>query len=310
MNKWILYILVLSVITGAVADDDFIDEAEEGTGFADQSMVSGLDLKQVQSAWNDSKADANIKRYNYSPKNTYKISLREIMDTTLILPEGEEIDGYAIGDSSMFFFITHSQKPLLEKRKNIGIIRPKNPGVDTNLTVFGSSGNIYSFYLRTDSIKSENLPHLIVYIDNHEFTERYKAEQETLSLLASTQKIEELNAIESADSNDDVEQIDYLNELPPIEPTKINRSYEIVSDRNSLAPLEIFDDGVAFTYFKFGDNDLTTLEEAPALYRVMDGFDVPVNFEVKDGHYIAKMIHPAWTLRAGEKHLCIRKKGG
>lgn len=286
----------------------FTDANENPGTEADQLMDSGLDLRAIQPAFNESLATDNIARYNYDDSLTYKLRLRQNMNTTIVLPEGEKIIAYSLGDNQFFTFnywlnLSETEsKPII--RKNIAIIVPKNPGVDTNLTLFGESGLIYSFYLRTDSFNSEHLPHLVAYIDN--------PDMKSLMLASLNDELsKKSNDLPTIDKDEETAEIksDFLRELPPIDPTKINRDYEVVSRKNSLAPSEIFDDGNGFTYFKFGDGNLDKIEQAPALYRVVDGYDVPVNWELVNGYYVAKTVSKGWTLRAGKKHLCIREKG-
>lgn len=285
-----------------------MDAADIDATNTDSRMVSGLDLRQTQAAFNDSKADGNVVSYVYGQNLTYKISLRETMTTTVVLPPGEETTGHILGDTTQFTYRSYlterGSQSGLTLPPNIIILEPVNPGVDTNLTVFGKSGNIYSFYLRTDSIKSSNLPHLVAYILDKDLTAR-------VNLAAGINGTKEPESEEDASTPVTPELVpdedaDYLRELPPVDPVLINRNYKVIGGDKSLEPLEVFDDGIGFTYFKYGKNfDKTAV---PALYQVVDGYDVPVNTQIRDGHIVAKLLYPSWTLRLGKKHLCIRKE--
>ena len=312
--KKILLVIVLIWPPLSLAEDDFIDASADDIGVADMGMVSGLDLRHVQRAFDDSKASANVVMFNYVRTDTYKVLLREAMITTLILPEGEEIRGHLLGDENFFSFSSRKMEEVKGLKsalpQNVAIIEPVNPGVDTNLTIFGTSGNIYSFYLRTDSIRSPTVPHLIAYVNDPSLSSNVASALSingTDKALAASPDNQNKASTDTTDKSllADNPKGDYLRELPAIDPTLINRNYEIVSKLNDLAPLEIFDDGIGFTYFKFGDN--FDKRDAPALYQVVDGFDVPVNMETINGHYVAKLMSDSWTLRLGKKHLCIRK---
>ena len=115
------------------------------------------DIKRIQEAFNQSKPDSNIIIYRYDPKHTYKIRLRSFMTTVIQLPEWEEIYAFTLGDTNLFQF------EVLNK-KNVGVIKNRFAGADSNLTIIGTSGNIYNFYLRVDNVKSPFLPLNVVYV--------------------------------------------------------------------------------------------------------------------------------------------------
>lgn len=71
----------------------------------------------------------------------------------------------------------------------------------------------------------------------------------------------------------------------------------------SLMPEEIFNDK-QFTYFKF-DKRLA-LSKFPVIYKVVDGYDNPVNTRIVGDYIIAEDVSAKWTLRMGKDYLCIR----
>lgn len=71
----------------------------------------------------------------------------------------------------------------------------------------------------------------------------------------------------------------------------------------SLMPKEIFNDK-QFTYFKF-DKRLA-LSKFPVIYKVVDGYDNPVNTRIVGDYIIAEDVSTKWTLRLGKDYLCIR----
>ena len=141
------------------------DEVEGGnipeSSITDREMREDANLHSIQKAWDTSKSRDNVKRYTYDPDVTYKIRLREFMNSTVVLPKWEKISGFSLGDSQNFEFVSLGQGG---ERENMFQVHAKYPGADTNLTIFGVSNNIYSFYLRVDSVKSAFLPELVIYI--------------------------------------------------------------------------------------------------------------------------------------------------
>ena len=88
--------------------------------------------------------------------------------------------------------------------------------------------------------------------------------------------------------------------------TNLDYNYEIVGGNNDLAPINIFDDGV-WTYFKFADENFDQVQRLPVVFKVVDGYDNPLNVRKFKGTIIAEGTGKAWTLRHGGSHLCIRK---
>lgn len=72
-------------------------------------------------------------------------------------------------------------------------------------------------------------------------------------------------------------------------------------------PEEIFNDK-QFTYFKF---DKKLALSKLVIYKVVDGYDNPVNTRIVGDYIIAEDVSAKWTLRSGKDYLCIRfiKKG-
>lgn len=65
---------------------------------------------------------------------------------------------------------------------------------------------------------------------------------------------------------------------------------------------DIFDDG-KYTYFKY-DRD-KSLSKFPIPYKVVDGYDVPVNSRVVGDYIIAEDVSENWTLRLGDEYVCV-----
>jgi outer membrane protein OmpA-like peptidoglycan-associated protein len=97
-----------------------------------------------------------IMRYQWRPDFVMAVRTRELMATTIYLPEWERISDVLIGDP-----VAVSSELL---RANILILRPAYPGADTNVTVLGMSGNLYPFYVRSDAANSSQLTDFAVYV--------------------------------------------------------------------------------------------------------------------------------------------------
>jgi ComB9 competence protein len=87
-------------------------------------------------------------------------------------------------------------------------------------------------------------------------------------------------------------------------PDKLTFEFDMSGDR-SIAPKRVFSDGV-FTWFDYGDK--WDREDLPAVYRVVDGVDTPVNTRVKGTMLVAEAAG-AFTLRNGQRTVCVRPEG-
>jgi type IV secretory pathway VirB9-like protein len=75
-----------------------------------------------------------------------------------------------------------------------------------------------------------------------------------------------------------------------------------MSGERSIAPRRVFSDGV-FTWFDYGAK--WDREDLPAVYRVVDGVDTPVNTRIKGTMLVAEATG-AFTLRNGQRVVCVR----
>ncbi len=69
-------------------------------------------------------------------------------------------------------------------------------------------------------------------------------------------------------------------------------------------PTQIFNDE-QFTYFKF--NRSNARSKFPVVYKVIDGYDNPVNSRVVGDYLIAEDVSNQWNLKLGKAYLCIEK---
>lgn len=301
MYKSIIALTVVLALLHCPAAAKTIDLSREDAPQTDQAMMVRANLNSVQEVFNTSDPRANILRFKYDERTTWKIRLREFMSTVIKLPENEFLTSYVLGDDYNF-----SLTPVIlnaERTANSFAVYATNPGSDTNLVVFGSSGLIYSFYLRCDTVKSDQNPTLVVYI-----------EKKGLQLPAEIKEVSEDEPCqECLKDNPPVKQKEtdgeYLRSLPDIKISSLNFSYTTSKGDSSLSPIRIFDDG-HFTYFQFEDS-----VKLPVIYQVLDGYDTPTNSRVeitkeentvKYRTIIAETINDKWTLRSNEKFLCVR----
>ncbi len=286
-----------------------VDETRQGQEVSaedipNRPMREDANLKAIQTAFDKSDPRANIKRFAYDPGITFKIRLREFMGGTIVLPEGEKIAGWSLFDEHNFTFTPMSEKnPVLT---NSFVVYAKFHGADTNLTVHGKSGNIYSFYLRVDSTKSIFMPSLVTYIVDIKTTKAIK--DRDMAIKMAKEVVEAETETKTKEKKKQDSDNDYLASLPTkIAPGSLNFAYESRGGNKKIKPIRVFDDGY-FTFFQFGKDDMDKITTLPTIYRVVEGYDNPVNTRVDGGYVIAETISDKWTLRSGETHFCVWKE--
>lgn len=206
--------LLLAICIALPAHAELIDEMATGSGQATDAPVSNdlINLNAVQSAWTDSDPRANVGIFEYNERTTIKMLLREFMHSTIVLPKGEKILDFTLGDNMNF------KAALVDKElSNVLYVWGQHAGADTNLTIFGKSGNIYLFYLRNHSIRSDYVPHLVVYIKD-----------KTLCTKMIPEKKNTDESLLEVASNKTKEKIDgeYLRTLNLPDPSQLNFNYE------------------------------------------------------------------------------------
>lgn len=296
------------LVTCATSHAQLIDEIGVGGKAGqviDRNMRDSVSLSAIQEAFDNSDPRETVKEFPYDPSVTYKLRLREFMDTTVVLPPGEEIVAFSLADSKTFEFHPYTAPAGRDgsraELRNMFRVLGKYPGADTNLTVVGRSSRLYSFYLRVDSVKSKFVPILVARITGTPVPTIAEDEQP-----ASQPAVEAAGNPVPRDGLEAAKELDYLRSLDIPSVRDIHHAY-VMSGEKELAPTRVFDDGV-WTYFKFSEENLDRVKRLPALYRVVDGVDSPVNTRIVKGTLIAETTSAAWTLRNGDAHLCVQRR--
>ena len=307
--KFIKFVILAAVavfisfqsVSAEILDETGTNDAIAADDMPNRPMRDDSNLKAVQIAFDKSDPRANVKRFPYDPDVTYKIRLREFMGSTIVLPEGEKIAGYSLFDEHNFTFTPMSDKnPVLV---NVFVVYARFHGADTNLIVHGESGNIYSFYLRNDSVDSDFMPSLVTYIEDPATSARIKKK----NLIIEHEKAAAM-VVESSEKEKKPDT-DYLKSIPTkIDGSTLNFGYEFRGGEEKIKPIRVFDDGY-FTWFQFGEENLDKVANLPTIYRVVEGYDTPVNSRISGGSIVAETISDKWTIRSGETHYCIWQQG-
>jgi type IV secretory pathway VirB9-like protein len=271
----------------------------------DGAVITNLDA--VQEAFNTSSEQDNIKVCAQSKTAICKLRLRERMPAVMTF--NEDVRSFVLGDGLNFAFSS------VDGSRNIYKLEGYYPGADTNLTIVGESGLIYSFYIRIDSIASKFVSDFVVNVyGNPLFISSSKEalikqrdwDAKNPKQFSDKASIKVKEAHIKAAKETTKKAIDYLDTKPNVQVEHLNFNFEIVNGDQALMPKSVFDDGL-WTYWQYGNQNLNTVDKLPVPYAVVDGHDMPVNSRIEGGYLITEGVSQKWTLRSGERYACVKK---
>ncbi|GHQ17766.1 TrbG/VirB9 family P-type conjugative transfer protein [Helicobacter pylori] len=316
----VLYALVGFLLAfSALKADDFLEEANET---APTNLNHPMqDLNAIQGSFFDKNRSkmSNTLNVDYFQGQTYKIRLRYAMATLLFF--SKPISDFVLGDKVGF------DAKILESNDRILLIKPLQIGVDSNISVIDNEGKIFSFYVFSTTFTSSKHPNLQVFIEDKNYYSnafmKPQIQENTLEKAPINNKPLKEEKEETKEKEEETITIGDNTNAMKIVKKDIQRGYRALKSSQrkwyclgicskksklSLMPEEIFNDK-QFTYFKF-DKKLA-LSKFPVVYKVVDGYDNPVNTRIVGDYIIAEDVSAKWTLRLGKDYLCIRfiKKG-
>ncbi|MWR20485.1 conjugal transfer protein, partial [Helicobacter pylori] len=261
---------------------------------------------------------SNTLNIDYFQGQTYKIRLRYAMATLLFF--SKPISDFVLGDKVGF------DAKILESNDRILLIKPLQIGVDSNISVIDNEGKIFSFYVFSTTFTSSKHPNLQVFIeDKNYYSNAFLKPQNKENMAENAPKDAPINnkplkeeKEETKEKEEETITIGDNTNAMKIVKKDIQKGYRALKSSQrkwyclgicskksklSLMPKEIFNDK-QFTYFKF-DKRLA-LSKFPVIYKVVDGYDNPVNTRIVGDYIIAEDVSAKWTLRLGKDYLCIR----
>ncbi|UOS37093.1 TrbG/VirB9 family P-type conjugative transfer protein [Helicobacter pylori] len=317
MRKVLCTLVGFLLAFSALKADDFLEEANE-TAPANLNHPM-QDLNAIQGSFFDKNRSkmSNTLNVDYFQGQTYKIRLRYAMATLLFF--SKPISDFVLGDKVGF------DAKILESNDRILLIKPLQIGVDSNISVIDNEGKVFSFYVFSTTFTSSKHPNLQVFIEDKNYYSNafMKPQNKENTLENAPTNNKPLKEEKEETKEEETIMIGDNTNAMKIVKKDIQRGYKALKSSQrkwyclgicskksklSLMPEEIFNDK-QFTYFKF-DKKLA-LSKFPVIYKVVDGYDNPVNTRIVGDYIIAEDVSAKWTLRLGKDYLCIRfiKKG-
>ncbi len=317
--KNILFVFVVSLFSfvgggKAQVNQQMMDaSAEQAQGmYTPMNMgYAGFNsLGMTQAAWLDpmqnlgeGQSKPAYSRYYWSPDLVLPIRVREGMITMLNFPDWELIEDIFIGDAATFDGqISGPNTLFLYPRKGA------NVGVDTNVIVFGRSGNRYVFYVKSEGVNTERLTNAIIDIDVVDAYNPSKSSSETA--FSGSGRATGSNGGKLSTYTKRNQFSDWIKSIP-VNPEEFRFDLEVYvpnPDDVVIAPERVWRDSI-FTYIDLGEKALT-MTQRPVVSMIVERVEVPVGFRTKgpDNRLIIVEGIGDMVLRNGKRIICIKMR--
>lgn len=269
---------------------------------------SGMPAGMTQDAWDrpfdnmsDGQSAPGTIRYQWSADLVMPVRLRAGMVTSIILPEWESAQDVVIGDPGTI------EASIL--RPNQVAVKSVQTGLDTSLNITGGSGNVYTFYLRTEGRNTDVVTDMQVFVQaapskgsgawfNKEMRNVGVTSATPASASSSPQE-DEITLPGAASQGD---------EPVPSDRRIFNmKMFEVNEGDRAIAPEYVYTDG-RFTYLHYPAG----VTDRPAVFRIVDGVEGRVNTRITGRHSEVIIIEALgdFVLRSGTRAVCIKAVDG
>lgn len=325
MAQNLIRILSLSAIAAslfigeAFAQENSMDQSAD----QDQGQYRSMDMSyagfgsigMMQSAWLDplqnlgeGQTKPAYSKYYWSPDLVLPVRLREGMITMVNFPQWEMVEDVFIGDNSTFDGqISGPNTVLLYPKKGA------NVGVDTNIIIFGRSGNRYVFYVRSEGVNTERLTNSIIDIDViGEGGAGGGASGASGGGRGSSHNASAFNGGNSksvaSTFTKRFQKDDWLKEVP-VDPEKFRFDIEVYvpnPDDVVIAPERVWRDDI-FTYIDLGAKAVN-MNQRPIVTLINEKVETPVGFRSKGPNNRLIVVEAIGDLvmRNGKRIICLK----
>ena len=298
MRKFLLIGIILSFFSGFV--------------FAQESEITA-DGFGTQTAWEnplqnmgENQSKPGYQKITWEPGNVIPLKLRDGMLTIINFPEWETIKDAYVGDKDFF-----DGRPI---EKNVFMISPVDGRAmaDTNLFIFGKSGNKYVFYLRSEPLNTEKITSSVVDLV---VSQKYRKGSSVSSSSAGTGGISSgksmmggKNYKEIGDTDWEGEDFGWIKSIN-VDPTEFRFDLDVFvpnPDDYIIAPERVWRDNI-FTYIDFGEKALN-MNQRPVVSLLVEGGESPVGFRTEGPQSRLLVVEAIgdMVLRNGGRLVCIK----
>jgi len=316
-------LIALSLVCGASnvwaqATIDSLDQHADQTQGQYQPMnlehIGMGSLGMTQSAWLDplqnlgeGQTKPAYSKYYWAPDLVLPVRLRTGMLTLINFPEWELLENVYIGDESTFNGeITGPNTLLLYPAPGSTTV-----GVDTNVMVFGRSGNKYVFYVKSEGVNTERLTNSVIDIEVVDGQKKSAAGNGGGSaggrLNASTYGGAGNKSVDSTFTRR-FQKEDWIQSIP-LDPAQMKFDVEVYVPNPEdvvIAPERVWRDDI-FTYIDLGEKALN-MTQRPIVTLIVERVETPVGFRTKGPNNRLIVVEGVgdMVLRNGKRIVCLK----
>ena len=273
-------------------------------------------LGMTQSAWLDplqnlgeGQTKPAYSKYYWAPDLVLPVRLRTGMLTLINFPEWELLENVYIGDESTFNGeISGPNTLLLYPAPGSTTV-----GVDTNVMVFGRSGNKYVFYVKSEGVNTERLTNSVIDI------EVVDNQKKTIGagsgggsgiggrLNASAYGNAGNKSVDSTFTRR-YQKEDWIQSIP-LDPSQMKFDVEVYVPNPEdvvIAPERVWRDDI-FTYIDLGEKALN-MTQRPIVTLIVERVETPVGFRAKGPNNRLIVVEGVgdMVLRNGKRIVCLK----
>jgi ComB9 competence protein len=283
-----------------------------GAARAQEGIIPGVGFG-TQSAWEnpmqnmgENQTKPGYQKIQWEPGSVMPVKLRDGMLTVINFPEWETIKDAYVGDKDFF-----DGRPV---EKNTFMISPVDGRAmaDTNLFIFGNSGNKYVFYLKSEPLNSEKITASVIDIA---VPARYSKGGPGAASGGSTGGFAGMKSLmggqnyrETGDTDWEGEDFGWIKSIN-VDPTQFRFDLDVFvpnPDDYLIAPERVWRDQV-FTYIDFGEKALY-MNQRPVVSMLVEGGESPVGFRTEGPQSRLLVVEAIGdlVLRNGQRIVCIK----
>ncbi len=305
-------------VVGVTKDnlDQNADQSQGNYATTNLNYLGGVgSLGMMQSAWKDplqhmgeGQTRPGYTKYYWTPELVLPVRVREGMYTLINFPNWEVIENVYIGDGQSFNAEIQGPSSLMVYPDSSQFV-----GVDTNMIVFGRSGNKYVFYVQSETVNTDRITNAIIDIEVVKNRQNANGSAIIGSGTGGSGHINANSYAQDGTSADatftrNLQKEDWIEKIP-VDPTKFRFDIEVYvpnPDDIVIAPERVWRDNI-FTYIDLGDKALTAIQR-PIVTLIVERSETPVGFRAAGPNNRLIIVEGMgdMVLRSGKRIVCLK----
>jgi len=291
--------------------DQNADQAQGNYAATNLNYLGSGSLGMMQSAWKDplqhmgeGQSRPGYSKYYWTPELVLPVRLREGMYTLINFPSWEMIESVYLGDQDSFDAKIQGPASLMVYPQASQFV-----GVDTNMIVFGRSGNKYVFYVQSETVNTDRITNAIIDIEVIKSNKSSGSSGYVSNGGTNGNKDYSQDGL-STDSTytRDLQKEDWIEKIP-VDPTKFRFDIEVYvpnPDDIIIAPERVWRDNI-FTYIDLGEKALTAVQR-PIVTLIVERSETPVGFRSAGPNNRLIIVEGMgdMVLRSGKRLVCLK----